>query len=463
MSDILNSLQNNLADLADSTESKDKVVAINFDDIETLEQVRTDNNIGFSMEENDDSLVSLAKSIRFTGLKQPITVRPKHVDDDFTKPVIEGKYIIVMGERRYRASKLVRKLQEHDRDLGQLGENEVISDTINCIIKDYDNNYQIILDQLTENIHRTNLTSFEQAFAYKKIFEAFKERFPEQLKPNGELKGDFLANALGKSKSWISMMRTFIDCPIELIPYFQRNCISSSLKTGYDLICCYNQDRETTINMLNQMLNEEKVELIERAHVLRILSVIKDFRDQKLQQELNESNIDLNNNYDQLNDFIAEQKSEDSERDDLNLNTDNSSDDPEENSADETDNNEEYTESNERSHSEAPKMFAKNQENSAPTAGINATSSYSDRDTKAEHDLSDVIEHTEEHQENHSEDEENSGADDDIENVYVSFYDKEGRLRVGSIAKSDLEDIKIQLITDDGLLVKIPLSQLKLS
>lgn len=467
MSDFLDSLQNNLAGLMEdnSIPSKDKVVSIKFEDIETLEQVRTNNNIGFSMEENDDSLVSLANSIRFTGLKQPITVRPKHVDDDFSKPVIEGKYILVMGERRFRASQLVRKLQEHDKELGQLADNEEIKDSINCIVKDYENNYSIILDQLTENIHRTNLTSFEQAFAYKKIFEEFKKQFPEQLKPNGELKSDFLVKALGKSKSWISMMRTFIDCPVELLNYFSRNVISPSLKTGYDLICCYNQDRETTINMLNQMINEEKVELIERAHVLRILSVIKDFRNQQIQKELNESNIDPNNSYEQIDQFVAEQQKNteiDEEEplsdDDLDLDNEETSDEENstetENTADDT----EYTESAEREHSDKPKMFAKEQESTAPTAGVNATSSYTDRDTRAERDLSDGIEYAEDHQQNYD----NNDSDTVDDEVYLTFYDEQGNTQKGVISKADMEEIKVQLICN-GELIRVPLSKLKFS
>ena len=60
---------------------------------------------------NEEAMKQLAESIEEHGVLQPITVRKSGKD-----------YIIVMGERRYRASKLARKK------------------TIPSIVREYDNN-----------------------------------------------------------------------------------------------------------------------------------------------------------------------------------------------------------------------------------------------------------------------------------------------------------------------------------
>ena len=85
MSDF-SALQNlNIGSNASLLTSKEQIVAINLDDINALEQVRSESNEGFIIENNDDdnasnTLSSLARSIRDGGLKQPIIVRPAHED-----------------------------------------------------------------------------------------------------------------------------------------------------------------------------------------------------------------------------------------------------------------------------------------------------------------------------------------------------------------------------------------------
>lgn len=88
-------------------------------------QVRSLQNKGFDAHssseaytynavQSDDSIEALATSIRSQGLQNPIIVRPAHVDDDYSKPVIEDCYIIVSGERRYRATLLIQKQQQSE-------------------------------------------------------------------------------------------------------------------------------------------------------------------------------------------------------------------------------------------------------------------------------------------------------------------------------------------------------------
>ncbi len=87
---------------------------------------------------NEKSLQLLADNIEVMGISQPITVRP----------TAKG-YIIVMGERRYRASKLA-KLK-----------------TIPCIVRDFDSN--IISEvQIIENLQRQDVEPIEEAECKKR-------------------------------------------------------------------------------------------------------------------------------------------------------------------------------------------------------------------------------------------------------------------------------------------------------
>ena len=79
---------------------------------------------------NEDALKQLSESIEKHGVLQPITVRQ-----------LNGHYIIVMGERRYRASKLAGKK------------------TIPSIVRTYENN-DILEVQIIENLQRNENTIY---------------------------------------------------------------------------------------------------------------------------------------------------------------------------------------------------------------------------------------------------------------------------------------------------------------
>lgn len=84
---------------------------------------------------NEDELRALSNSIKENGLLQPVSVRKDG-----------GKYYLVAGERRLRATKLA-KLSK-----------------INCIISDFSGEESAIL-ALIENTQRSDLNMFEQANA----------------------------------------------------------------------------------------------------------------------------------------------------------------------------------------------------------------------------------------------------------------------------------------------------------
>ena len=92
---------------------------------------------------NEESLKQLSESIEEHGVLQPITVQKSGKD-----------YIIVMGERRYRASKLVKKK------------------TIPSIVRAYDNN-DILEIQIIENLQRQDVEPTEEAEAMAYLCEKY--------------------------------------------------------------------------------------------------------------------------------------------------------------------------------------------------------------------------------------------------------------------------------------------------
>jgi ParB family chromosome partitioning protein len=95
---------------------------------------------------DEDDLAELVHSIREVGVLQPIVVRP--LSDQ------PGKYELVMGERRLRATK------------------EAGLDTIPAIVRDTAD-IDMLRDALLENLHRAQLNPLEEASAYQQLLADF--------------------------------------------------------------------------------------------------------------------------------------------------------------------------------------------------------------------------------------------------------------------------------------------------
>lgn len=87
-------------------------------------------------------LSDIADSIKMHGVLNPIIVRPAG----------SGRYIVVAGERRYRAAKLA-------------GKKNVL-----CLVRTL-SEQQTAEIQLIENLHRKDLNPFEEAFGYARLKE----------------------------------------------------------------------------------------------------------------------------------------------------------------------------------------------------------------------------------------------------------------------------------------------------
>lgn len=112
---------------------------------------------------DEESLSELADSIAKHGLIQPIVVRP----------TIDGRYMIIAGERRWRACRIAG-LEE-----------------VPVMIKDTDDRTLMEL-ALIENLQREDLNAVEEAFGYKALIEEFN------------LTQDEVASRMGKSRSAVT-------------------------------------------------------------------------------------------------------------------------------------------------------------------------------------------------------------------------------------------------------------------
>jgi len=121
-----------------SDSGKDEIVKIvNIDQIEA-NSTQPRKNFEY------DKIKELADSIANNGLLQPIIV----------SPIIDGKYKIIAGERRWRACKISK-----------------ITD-IPVIVKDIDEK-EIIEIALIENIQRENLSAIEEAEGFERLIKEF--------------------------------------------------------------------------------------------------------------------------------------------------------------------------------------------------------------------------------------------------------------------------------------------------
>lgn len=126
---------------------------------------------------SDQAISELADSIRKNGIMQPIIVRVsgKH----------EGKYEIVAGERRWRASQMAGLEQ------------------VPVIIRDIPDKQALEL-ALVENIQRQDLSPIEEANGYQRLIEEFEYTQEE------------LSGVIGKSRSHVANLLRLLSLPEEV-------------------------------------------------------------------------------------------------------------------------------------------------------------------------------------------------------------------------------------------------------
>ena len=141
---------------------------------------------------DEDDMSELVHSIREIGVLQPIVVRPSAEGDE------EHPYELVMGERRWRAS----------REAGLSAVPAIIRST-----QDVD----LLRDALLENLHRSQLNPLEEAAAYQQLLDDF------------ECSHEELAERIGRSRPQISNTLRLMKLP----PLVQRRLAAGVLSAGH--------------------------------------------------------------------------------------------------------------------------------------------------------------------------------------------------------------------------------------
>ncbi|MCC3300918.1 ParB/RepB/Spo0J family partition protein [Arthrobacter sp. zg-Y895] len=141
---------------------------------------------------DEDDMAELVHSIREIGVLQPIVVRPSLESD------AEHPYELVMGERRWRAS----------REAGLSSVPAIIRST-----QDVD----LLRDALLENLHRSQLNPLEEAAAYQQLLDDFGCSHEE------------LADRIGRSRPQVTNTLRLMKLP----PLVQRRLAAGVLSAGH--------------------------------------------------------------------------------------------------------------------------------------------------------------------------------------------------------------------------------------
>ena len=160
---------------------------------------------------NEKALEELANSIVENGLLQPILVREYG----------EGRYQIIAGERRFRASKLAGiteipaiVLERDDKKAAQIA--------------------------LIENVQREDLNPLEEALAYKSLAEEY------------DMTQEELSIKVGKSRSAIANMMRLLDLPDEILTHVA----SRELSSGHARTLLGVKDRTDMILLAERCIEE---------------------------------------------------------------------------------------------------------------------------------------------------------------------------------------------------------------
>ena len=161
---------------------------------------------------DEEKIKILSESIKNYGVLQPIVLKP----DD------KGKYMIIAGERRYRASKLARK-----------------SD-IPAVIKDIPMK-DIMEIALIENLQREELNPIEEALAYRSLIK------------NYEVTQEEISEAVGKSRPHITNTLRLLNLPKQITDMIDQGQITA----GHGKALLRVSDENLQLELANKVIDEE--------------------------------------------------------------------------------------------------------------------------------------------------------------------------------------------------------------
>lgn len=156
-----------------------------------------------------DKLSALAESIKENGIIQPIIVTKSE----------GGRYSIVAGERRWRASKLVGLT------------------TVPVVVKEYDDK-TVAEVALIENLQREDLNPIEEAIGYRDLSEKYG------------LKQEEISHKVGKSRSAVANAMRLLSLEED----FQKKLIAGEISEGHARAALSLEEYELRNFLVNQII-----------------------------------------------------------------------------------------------------------------------------------------------------------------------------------------------------------------
>ncbi|UXW85952.1 ParB/RepB/Spo0J family partition protein [Microbacterium azadirachtae] len=161
---------------------------------------------------NEDDLAELVHSVREFGVLQPVVVRKN----------AEGKYELIMGERRTRAAR------------------EAGLDSIPAILRETADE-DLLRDALLENLHRSQLNPLEEASAYQQLLEDFG------------ITQEALATRIGRSRPQVSNTIRLLRLPVPV----QQRVAAGVLTAGHARAILSLDDAELMQRLADKVVNED--------------------------------------------------------------------------------------------------------------------------------------------------------------------------------------------------------------
>lgn len=191
--------------LDNSTEEKGGSVTVNINDIEpNRDQPRKDFD--------EEALRELADSIALHGVIQPLLVRP----------ISDGGYQLVAGERRWRASRMAG-LTEVPVFIREMSDRQVAEVA------------------LIENLQREDLNPLEEAKGYAQLMKDYS------------LTQEQVAKSVGKSRPAVANAMRILELPEEVLEYVR----AGKLSAGHARTLLPVKDKETLLKLAQDIVLKE--------------------------------------------------------------------------------------------------------------------------------------------------------------------------------------------------------------
>ncbi len=197
-----------------------------------------------------EKIAELAESIKTHGILQPLILRQ---DKD-------GMYIIVAGERRWRAAKLA-KLEEVPAVIMNIDEKDILEIS------------------LIENIQRQDLNPIEEAEAYKKLINDFK------------LTQEELSKRIGKSRTAITNTIRLVNLDDRVKQYL----IEGILTEGHGRVLLSLSDKDLQYKIAQQIIDEKLSVRDTEKFIKKIIDNKKSDKENKDNEQFNPYYKDVKN------------------------------------------------------------------------------------------------------------------------------------------------------------------------